>query len=231
VSIDTGGGSWTDGDSDAAVTVAAQLNCPRTEGALDRVSAAADGQSCVYRKGDQEDVTLARVPLNGQEPRAALAPMEADLAGLVPVHAAPPPAAPEPPQADGDDRAKIDLPGVHIDTHGDKAKVSVLGVTVNADGDRADVHAGADGASTTVHAGPGGAEIRAGRVGDNSANLVYILAGDSAGPRGYRAVGYLARGPIAGPLIVGEFKARSGTGDHHDHDLEDLIKLNLHGAG
>jgi hypothetical protein len=232
VSINTGdGASWTDNDNDAPVTVADRLNCPQTQGALQLVSAAADGQSCAYRKDDQEDVALSRVALNGETPRGAMKPMETELAGLVAVRPDAAPVTVDASKGDGDDKAKIDLPGVHIDAHGDKAKVSVLGVTVNADGDRADVHAGAGQNLATVHAGPGGAEIRADRVGGHTANLVYILAGEASGPQGYRAVGYLARGPVAGPLVVGEFKSRSDDhGGRHDRDLEELINLNVHSA-
>jgi len=233
VSVNGDGASWTS-TGDTPVSVAQRLNCPQEQGALQLASAAPDGQSCAYTKGDREDVTLSLVALNGQTPRSALTPVETSLAGLVDVHPGAAVAV-DASKGDGDggdnDKAKIDLPGLHIDAHGDKAKVSILGVTVNADGNRADVHAGFGQDAATVHAGPGGAEIRAGSVGVHSANLVYVLAGDSPGPQGYRAVGYLARGPIAGPLVVGEFKSRSDDHNNNDHDLESLINLNLHGAG
>jgi hypothetical protein len=106
--------------------------------------------------------------------------------------------------------------------------VKVFGVNIDADGDKADIttpNVGSKGAS--IHAGPGGAEIRAGDVGKNTADLVFILAGDNPGPSGDRAVGYIARGPASGPLVVGEFKAKDGHHDHHDRDLERLIDLNV----
>ena len=57
-----------------------------------------------------------------------------------------------------------------------------------------------------VHAGPGGAEVVAEDVGDNNASLVYVLASDRKPASGYQAVGYVAKGPAAGPLVVGEFR-------------------------
>jgi len=190
-----------------------------------------DGQSCSYRRDNGEVVTLIRLPLNGQTPRSALVPVETALAADVSAKPGPEAVAVNVAQGDSGDRAKIDLPGVHIDANGDKAKVSVFGVTVNADGDKADVHAGVGANAATVHAGPGGAEVRAGSVGTQAVNLFYVLAGDAAGPNGYHAVGYVARGLIAGPLVVGEFKSKADSQNHSDHDFEALIDMNVHDAG
>ncbi len=233
-----GGRAWMTGDSDWAhhddtpVTVAASLNCPAHEGDLTRTSSAADGKSCQYQGGDGQDVTLSLVALNGQTPQAALGPMEADLRGLVPARSGPSMVNVDAGKGDhGEDNAKIDLPGLHIDAQGDKAKLKILGMNIDADGDKADIKTGTGTGAATIHAGPGGAEIRAGDVGEHAANLVFILAGDQAGPSGYRAVGYIARGPVAGPLVVGEFKSRDHDHNRHNHDLEQLIDLNVTPAG
>jgi hypothetical protein len=229
------GGSWMMGDDgwshhgDGPVTVAATLNCPDHEGELTRTGMAADGKSCQYQ-GDDQDVTLSLVALNGQTPQAALGPMEADLRGLVPAHSGSSMVNVDAGKGpDGHDNAKIDMPGFHVDAHGDKAKVSILGVDINADGenDHADIKTDLGMKGTTIHAGPGGAEIRAGDVGQHAADLVFILAGDNPGPSGYRAVGYLARGPADGPLVVGEFKSKDHDHHGHNHDLERLIDLNV----
>jgi len=227
-------GSWMMGDhgwthhDDTPVNVPASLNCPSNEGDLTRVSMAADGKSCQYHGDEDQDVTLSLVALNGQAPQAALSPMEAQLQGLVPAHSGPSPVNIEAGDADGDhNNAKIDMPGFHVDAHGDKAKVRILGMDIDADGDKADIKTDMGMKGTTIHAGPGGAEIRAGDVGQHAAELVYILAGDNAGPSGYRAVGYIARGPATGPLVVGEFKSSYHDHNGHEHDLERLIDLNV----
>ena len=219
---------WSHHD-DTPVKVASTLNCPEHEGDLDRVSVAADGKSCQYHGDDDQDVTLSLVALNGQAPGAALSPMENELRGLVPAHAGPSMVnvdAGDGPNGHGDN-AKIDLPGLHIDAHGDKAKLRIMGMDIDADGDKADIKTGSGTTGTTIHAGPGGAEIRANDVGQHAAELVFILAGDNAGPSGYRAVGYIARGPVAGPLVVGEFKSKDRHQEGHDHDLDHLIDLNV----
>ena len=222
---------WSDHD-DEPVKVADRLSCPEHEGDLNRIGQSADGQSCAYKSdNDDRDVTLALVGLAGKSPQDALQPTEAALRSLVPVH----PASGDMMNIDADDgggrdhdHAKVDLPGIHINADGRKAQVRVFGVNIDADGDKADISTprmGVKGA--TIHAGPSGAVIRAGNVGKNAADLVFILAGDNPGPSGYRAVGYIARGPSAGPLVVGEFKSREGGHDHHDRDLERLIDLNM----
>ena len=54
------------------------------------------------------------------------------------------------------------------------------------------------------------------------------LAADRPGPTAYRAVGYLARGPVAGPLVVASFKATDQHQDWRgDHDLNALLALNV----
>jgi hypothetical protein len=220
---------WSNHD-DKPVTVADRLSCPEREGDLTRTDQAANGKSCQYRGDDGREVSLALLALNGQTPQAALAPTEADLRTLVPGRSGPSLVNIEA-DDDGDkthDNAKVDLPGIHINAHGNKAQVKVFGVNIDADGDKADIttpNIVTKGA--TIHAGPGGAEIRAGDVGKNTADLVFILAGDNPGPSGDRAVGYIARGPASGPLVVGEFKAKDGQHDHHDRDLERLIDLNV----
>jgi hypothetical protein len=81
-----------------------------------------------------------------------------------------------------------------------------------------------------VHAGLSGAEVVADEIGRNNASLVYVLAGSHRHASGYRAVGYVAKGPVTGPLVVAEF--RSPVNDHRDNDgghidLDRLIDRNL----
>lgn len=210
------------------LVVAAHLICPQSQGWLERVSVSADGDTCEYRRGDGEQVTLTRLPLTGQTPQAALAPIEASLKALVPPRKDSSPA----PDAKGDnddrDSAHIDVPGVHIDAHGDKAEVKVLGVTVAADNDKADVHAGLGSDKAVVSADESGAEVRATDINGVNANMVLILASEKPGPTGLHAVGYIARGPVAGPLIVAQFKSvarHSGISD--DRGVHRLMDLNL----
>jgi hypothetical protein len=130
-----------------------------------------------------------------------------------------------------DDHAQIDLPGLHISTHGDTADVSLLGLSIHADGDDAQVHAGGWGRSATIEGHDGGATLRIGRADQTGVDSMLIVTSDRPGPNGYRTVGYVAKGPPAGPLVIAAFKAK---GDNHaGHDLagdglKKLVQLNVH---
>jgi len=208
--------------------VAARLNCPENQGWLTRVSAASDGNSCEYRRGDGELVTLVRLSLNGQSPQAALDPIESQLKALLPPRKTQP-SAPEPAPGEKDkDSARIDVPGVHIDAHGDKAEVRVFGVTVDADNRKANVNAGIGADRAVVSADDSGAEVRATDINAVNANIVLVLASEKPGPTGLRAVGYMARGPVTGPLVVAEVKsAERHQGLNDDHDVRRLMNLNV----
>jgi hypothetical protein len=210
------------------------LTCPEREGELVRRAQAADGQSCDYDGPDGRTVRLSLLALDGRAPTEALAPLKAQLRGLVPVSTA---RVPPVERSEPGEHTSIDLPFFHVHTVGDHAEVKMFGVHVKADGDYADVKTSHGLKNTVVHAGPSGAEIVAEDVSGKNASLVYVLAGKRGGPSGYAAVGYVAKGPAAGPLVVGEFRAREGEGhgfgghvhDGDHGDLDRLIERNLRG--
>jgi hypothetical protein len=214
----------------APLRVRAALDCPISQGALTRTAQADDGRSCDYAGPDQETVRLSLVGLDGRSPVEVLAQTRAELRALVPVAAepVPPVARNEPGQHTG-----IDLPFFHVHAVGDHADVRVFGVKVHADGENAEVHASHGAKHTVVHAGPGGAEVLAENVGPVNAELVYVLASKRRQPSGYSAVGYVAKGPIAGPLVMGDFHARDRRpgqdGDQAGDDMGRLIERNLGG--
>lgn len=207
----------------------ATLDCPEHEGALTRTAQAADGKSCDYQGTDDEAVHLALVSLDGKSPTDAMEPMKTELKGLVPAPQ-PGPVSVEASKDEGGDHAKIDLPFFHVDARGDKADVKIFGTTVHANGKNADVHTNMGLKNTTVHAGPGGAEVVAEDVGKVNASLVYVLAGETAGPSGYKAVGYIAKGPKDGPLVAAQFRAKEGHHGNDEHgDIGRLIDRNVRG--
>lgn len=212
----------------APLHVRAALDCPAQEGDLVRTAQAADGRSCAYeRRG--ETVTLRLLALDGRTAAEALAPTQAELRTLVPFKAA---AIAALAKDEIGDRADVDLPFFHVHTAGDRAEVKVFGIKVHSEGDNAEVHMGGARKHTVVHAGPQGAEIVTEDLGKTNAELVYVLAADKPAPSGYRAVGYVAKGPAQGPLVVGEFRAadseREGPEPREETgDLGRLIDRNL----
>jgi len=118
--------------------------------------------------------------------------------------------------SDVDAVTRIDLPGIHI----------------NADeGGKADIDVG----SIHVNAGDQGAVIRIDRPvrlrGEalspekRGFRATYIIANDNL-KDGWRAVGYEAAGPKAGPITVAVVKSRSGEHDHVLNDVKRLVRKN-----
>ncbi|HYG25387.1 MAG TPA: hypothetical protein VD906_00615 [Caulobacteraceae bacterium] len=207
----------------AALRTISKLDCPQAQGELQLVSAAPDGRSCAYKAAGAE-VNLRLVALNG-EPSAVLAPIEAELKGIVPppVKAATPatPAAPAEGNEEGG-KAEINFPGLQIKADDSGANIRIGNIRIDAD-----EQGGAEvkvGGETTVNANDGGAEIRTGTT-SGEVRSTYILASESA-PNGYHVAGYEARGPKGGPIVVATVKAREEDRSQHDlfDDLKDLVE-------
>jgi len=175
------------------------------------------------------------------DPDSALESVETELKTLAPPPAPrpEPPATPEPPSAptrsaeEDPKNVNIALPGVSIHAGEDKANISVGGLHIDADGESDSVHMqGGHGpfdrhGRFTVDANDGGAIIRS-RAGGRDVRASLILASDHPGPQGWKVVGYEARGPRSGPLVVATVKIKS---DEHDDVFKDAKALVQRSAG
>ncbi len=218
------------------LTVGQTLVCPDQAGSLTRTAQASDGKSCTYSGPREEQVQLSFMPLDGAAPDVRLASLDQSLKAELPAIATGPHASGVYVGADeAGHNAHIDLPGFHLNASDGKASIRMPGVSINADGDEAKVTTGPEGhENSVVNAHPGGTEIRVGGVNANGANMTYILASDTPGPSGFKAVGYMAKGPAAGPLVVGVFRVRDREHGHNelsDHSLDSLIDMNVHAQG
>ncbi|CAN5156103.1 hypothetical protein BH09PSE2_BH09PSE2_08060 [soil metagenome] len=217
--------------SDKPVSVGARLACPEHEGSLNRVEVAADGRSCRYTDAEGREAHLSLLDLNGRDAQTALAEPENELKALVP--AAVPgsevaTAADLANATDEGEHVKIDLPGIHIDTQGrDGAHIRAFGQDIDAKGKGAVIHGGWNGKTAVINAHDNGVEIKGGFFGKASIDANYLLASETAGPQGHHAAGYVARGPVAGPLVLGvETSKSSDDEDHHGNDrYRDLRRL------
>lgn len=211
-----------------ALKVISKLDCPQTQGRLKRVSLAPDGLSCGYG-ADGVEVTLKLVRLEGGDAAKALSPIEAELRTLMP--------APKPSEtdaakaeADGEEDVDINLPGVSIRTSGGSANVSVGGADgpqINADDDGAEIRVQRN---VTIDGKKVESETRRRRHRDDSVYARFILASDK--PTGdWAVVGYQARGPKGGPLVVATVKARRGKHSDDDtfSDIDALVRHNVGG--
>lgn len=210
-------------DAAGTLRTIARLDCPESQGKLKRVSAAADGKTCVYA-GQDSEVTLSLMALDGGDARAVLTPIETGLQALMPERA----------KGAGEagktgDMVNIDMPGLHIKADDGGANIRVGDIKIDADeSGNAEVRVGdeTDG-GVLLNANDEGAEIRHQGKGEG-VRSTYILASEKAAASGYHLVGYEARGPQAGPLAVAVVKARD---DHRDRgvfdDMKDLVERNV----
>ena len=218
------GTDWDHDDDKTPLRAVARLDCPETEGDLTRASAAPDGLSCLYRTAEGSEVELRLAALAGGTPEALLDPLEAELKGLVP----PPPAAPVPPPPPGGEKAVIGVLGFSIEADDQKARIRGPGVDIRAEDDRAQVRATeGDGSTVTVNAAEEGAEIRSRRNDDKGVRQSYMVARDETPASGWHAVGYEARGPKGGPLVIAVVRQRE-DGDAFE-DAKDLVRRNAGG--
>jgi hypothetical protein len=223
-----------------ALRTVSALDCPENQGDLKLQTKGGDGQSCAYKSGDGDQVTLKLVGVPQGDVKSALAPIETEVKAALPQLGKQAKGS----GSDGDwksghgekDNVDLDLPGIHIHSHGDgHANIDTVGVHVTADGDgdkgEGDAHVVVGGGShggVTVDAHDGGAQIR---VTDSGAGVrqTFILEANNPGPRGFRVAGYDARGPSAGPLVVATILAKDKDGDGLRHDVRALLKLNVGG--
>lgn len=210
-----------------ALKVVSKLDCPETQGSLKRIAVAADGLACDY-SADGVEVTLKLVRLEDGGAAKALAPIEAELRALMPKGA--PDTAKAEADGDGGDEVDIRLPGVTIRAGDSSADIDVGnddGARINANDDGAEIrvqrNVEVDG--KTVEG-----EVSRHRRRDDGIYSRFILASDKA-VGDWSVVGYAARGPRGGPLVVATLKARKGhkSDDDSFSDADALVRHNVGG--
>lgn len=237
--------SSSDGGSDGGpLRVVQTLQCPETMGGLTRKSVgASNGQSCTYGGPRGGEVELHLVALDGAEPRTRLAEFERDLRSLLPAAAAAvAPAPPEAPAAPSDERVDVRLPGLTIRTDGEKADVRLPGIVVSSEGDTSQVRVGGvdiqddgQGVAITAAGGDGDVAVKSSdnisevrvNAGGGATRSTYILSDSEPSPGGWRMVGYEARGPAGGPLVVATVRSRGREDDRLFDDAKDLVAHNV----
>lgn len=237
-------------DSGSVLKVIDALQCPTDQGALTRRGTASDGgQTCTYAGPRGSEVKLHLVSLDGQGADAVLKRFQDDLgmgaqlaAADGPVTATDASASDTEATAGGDsDRATVRLPGMSVDAQGDRATVALPGMKIEADGDRANIRIGgltirADDTGSHITATDGdrqavikatdaGAEIRTDSKNAVRATMMNVVA--NPGPSGWRVVGYEARGPSSGPIVVATYRSRDRDPDDMIEAAKALVALNV----
>lgn len=130
-------------------------------------------------------------------------------------------------EADGDD-ATVRLPGLSIEAQGDKASVRIGGFHIDADDSSGSARVSGStpgGDDVTINARNDAAEIRA-SAGGGGTRTSWILTDSRASESGWRVVGYEARGPAGGPLVVATVRSRDRNRERALEDARDLVALN-----
>jgi len=130
-------------------------------------------------------------------------------------------------QTEGDD-ATVRLPGLHIETRGDDASVRIGGIHIDASDSEGRVNIGGagDGDSVSVQANQDAAEVRT-SAGGGATRASWILTDNRPSEAGWRLVGYEARGPAGGPIVVATVRARDRERGRVFEDAKDLVALNV----
>lgn len=243
-----------DSDAKGALKVVDALQCPQTLGSLTRKgSASAEGTVCTYAGPRGAEVSLHLVRLDGTPVADALKAFEDRLSASLPqavaqlrasaqesAAAAAAPASPAPAgdrasvrapgvdiQANGDD-ATVRLPGLRIESKGDDASVQIGGFHIDAnDGEgRVNVEGSDGGDNVSVQAHQDAAEIRT-SAGGGATRSSWILTDNRPSEEGWRLVGYEARGPAGGPIVVATVRARDRDRGRVFEDAKALVALNV----
>ena len=205
---------------DGPVHVADRLTCPSDAGDWTRTAAAADGATCSY-SSDKGALDLALVSGPAGDPAAALAPERARLDALMPSARNAAMIVDSTTDAQGRKTANVDMPFLHVHDDGAHKSVKIMGFSIDKT-DRPGEHDGDDNDAKPAKPGAG-------------TKLVYLLAGGTAAPGGYHAVGYEARGDASGRLVVASFKLARGGEVHSDSDddsgISHLLALNAPRSG
>lgn len=242
-------------DAKGALKVVETLQCPQTLGSLTRKgSASAEGSICTYAGPRGAEVSLHLVKLGGAAPTEVLKAFEDRLSTALPQAVAQLKASAEEEaavataeaghaaatgdrasvrapgvdiQAEGDD-ATVRLPGLHIESRGDQASVRIGGFHIDAsDGEgTVNIEGSEGGDNVSVQAHQDAAEIRTSAGGD-ATRASWILTDNRPSESGWRLVGYEARGPAGGPIVVATVRSRDRDRGRVFEDAKDLVALNV----
>lgn len=242
-------------DAKGALMVVETLQCPQTMGSLTRKGTALEGGAvCTYAGPRGAEVSLHLVKLDGSSPAGALKAFEERLSAAMPqaveqlkaasAEGAAATAAAAEAHPPAGDRASVRAPGVDIQAEGDDASVSLPGLRVESKGDEASVRIGGfhidasdgegsvniegsdDGDNVSIQANQDAAEIRTSASG-GATRASWILTDNRPSEAGWRLVGYEARGPAGGPIVVATVRARDRDRGRVFEDAKDLVTLNV----
>ena len=239
-----------DSEATGVLRVVNALQCPQTLGTLTRKgSATAQGTVCTYVGPRGAEVILHLVSLSDTDSTAALKAFEDRLSASMPRasarideserDAAAAAAAADAAASSAEkasraaeqaaaeaDRASVRLPGISIEADGEDASVNIGGFNVEANDEGANIDIRSGGDSVSVQANDTATVVRTSAAGD-ATRANWILTDNRPSVEGWRLVGYEARGPAGGPIVVVTVRSKDREGDDVFDDAKELVTLNV----
>ena len=239
-----------DSEATGVLRVVDALQCPQTLGTLTRKgSATAQGTVCTYVGPRGAEVILHLVSLSDTDSTAALKAFEDRLSAAMPrasarideserdaaAAAAAADAAASSAEkasraaeqaAEEADRASVRLPGISIEADGEDASVNIGGFNVEANDEGANIDIRSGGDSVSVQANDTATVVRTSAAGD-ATRANWILTDNRPSVEGWRLVGYEARGPAGGPIVVVTVRSKDREGGDVFDDAKELVTLNV----
>ena len=130
--------------------------------------------------------------------------------------------------AKGED-ASVRMPGIRIEAKGDQATVDIAGFKIEADDNNqgtVNIQGGGEDGNVSIQAHDDSAEIRTNSTGA-ATRSTWILTDSRGSAEGWRVVGYEARGPVGGPIVVATVRSKDRNHDRAFEDARDLVALNV----
>ncbi len=130
------------------------------------------------------------------------------------------------------DKATVRLPGMHIDADGDRANIKIGGITIRADDKNSQVNvrsnsgSSSDADAVTIDANDSSARIRTNSPGD-AIRATFMMTADQSSTTGWRVVGYEARGPSGGPIVVATVRGKDRNENRVFEAAKALVTLNV----
>ena len=195
----------------------AELEVERAEAMAERARAVAEGDAAEAARAEARAERIAERLANWDKPAATQEPGEKVNVSMPGLRV----------KSEGD-KADVRLPGIRIQADDAKADVQIGPITIKADDTTSTVDIDADGDQVSVRSDNGASEIRSRRKG-SGLRASYILVDESASGAGWRLVGYEARGPNNGPVVVAVVKAKDRREDDVFDAAKDLVRRNAGG--
>ena len=124
------------------------------------------------------------------------------------------------------DKATVRLPGMHIDADGDRANIRIGGLTIRADDKNSQVNVRSKDEVVSIDAHDNTARIRTSTPGE-AVRATFLMTADQSSTTGWRVVGYEARGPSGGPIVVATVRGKDRNENRVFEASKALVTLNV----